>query len=249
MKERLQKILARAGYGSRRHSESLITAGRVHVNGAAVTQLGAQADAASDIVEVDGKPIETAVEQVYLAMNKPAGVLTTVHDPRQRRTVMEFLPADLRHVFPVGRLDRDTEGLLLFTNDGELAHRLAHPRFRIDKEYFAEVRGTPGAAAMARLRSGVEIEGRATLPAEVELAAPLAGYDAHAGHAWLSLVIHEGRKRQVRLMCAAVGYRVRTLVRTRIGDVALGRLSRGTTRRLSRRELAALQRAVGLEPQ
>lgn len=162
---------------------------------------------------------------------------------------MELLPPDLpAKVVPVGRLDRNTEGLLLFTNDGELAHRLAHPRFRIDKEYLAEVRGTPPADALTRLRSGIEVDGRATSPAEVELAAPPPGYASNPGHAWLRLVIHEGRKRQVRLMCAAVGHPVRTLVRTRIGEVAVGRLASGHTRALSRREVSALRRAVGLEP-
>ncbi len=248
MKERLQKILARAGHGSRRGAEALITGGRVTVNGAPVTQLGATADADVDRVEVDGQPIVLTADLVYLAMHKPAGYLTTVSDPRGRRTVLDLYPPDLpHHVFPAGRLDRDSEGLLLLTNDGEFAHRLAHPRFEIDKEYHALVRGTPSAEALRRLRSGVEIEGRRTSSADVDIVTtPPSGFESRAGHAWLRLVIHEGRKRQVRLMCAAVGHPVSQLVRTRIGDVLLGRLATGKTRPLSPREVASLKSQVGL---
>ena len=249
MKERLQKILARAGHGSRRSAEALITAGRVTVNGADVTELGASADADHDRIEVDGRPVEIAAAPVYLAMNKPVGVLTTVRDPRGRRTVIDLYPPDLpHHVFPVGRLDRDSEGLLLLTNDGGLAHRLAHPRFELDKEYYALVRGTPSAEAQRRLRTGVEIEGRRTSPAEVEVVTtPPFGHKPRAGHAWLKLVIHEGRRRQVRLMCASVGHPVSQLVRTRIGEVLLGRLAPGKTRPLSGRELASLKAQLGLD--
>ena len=247
MKERLQKILARAGFGSRRHAELLVTAGRVRVNGELITRLGTQADAASDSIEVDGVPLHPQELGTYLAMNKPYGFLTTAHDPQQRATVMDLLPELPPHVFPVGRLDRDTEGLLLFTSDGELSHRLAHPRFQIDKEYYAQVRGAPSPSALAALRSGVELEGRATSPADVTLGPPPEGYEARTGYVWLRLVIHEGRKRQVRRMCAAVGHPARALVRTRIGDVALGRLAKGKTRRLSEHEVTSLKQAVGLE--
>jgi 23S rRNA pseudouridine2605 synthase len=249
MKERLQKILARAGYGSRRSTEVIIVAGRVTVNGVRVTELGVQADAAVDRIEVDGAPIVLEAPLVYLAMNKPYGILTTVHDPQGRRTVMDLLPPDLPpHVFPVGRLDRDTEGLLLLTNDGEFAHRLAHPRYELDKEYYALVKGVPPSAAIESLRRGVEIEGRRTFPAQVDVVTtPPYGHRPREGHAWLKLVIHEGRRRQVRLMCAAVGHPVRTLVRTRIGEVLLGRLAAGKTRPLSRREVASLKAQVGLE--
>jgi pseudouridine synthase len=247
MKERLQKILARGGYGSRRSAESLITTGRVRVNGVVIDELGAQADAVTDRIEVDGKLIGPTTERVYLVMNKPAGFVTTMHDPGGRRTVMSLLPPDLPpHVFPVGRLDRDTEGLLLFTNDGEFAHRLAHPRYEIEKEYYALVDGTPSAASLDKLRRGVTIEDHHTSPARVAVSRPPHGYEGRAGHAWLQLVIHEGRKRQVRLMTAAVGHQVRTLVRTRFGDVLLGRLARGATRPLSKRELDSLLRAIGL---
>ena len=248
MKERLQKILAQAGYGSRRSAESIISAGRVRVNGVAVTTLGVSADAAVDRIEVDGKPLSLEEARVYLAMHKPPGFITTAMDPGGRSTVMQLLPAGLPpHVLPVGRLDRDTEGLLLFTNDGEFANRLAHPRYEIEKEYYALVSRTPSRDALERLRRGVQIEGaRTTAPARVAFAAPPRGYTARDGHAWLRLVIHEGRKRQVRLMCAAVGHQVRVLVRTRVGNVSLGSMRRGATRPLTKNELEALSHAVGL---
>jgi 23S rRNA pseudouridine2605 synthase len=247
MRQRLQKILAQAGHGSRRASEQLIMSGRVSVNGEPVTELGTQADPETDVIEVDGAPIRIPTSFVYLAMNKPWGFLTTARDPRGRRTVVELLPPDLPpNVLPVGRLDRDTEGLLLFTSDGELAHRLAHPRFTIDKEYYALVRGAPDTGALEALRTGVEIDGRRTSPAEAEVAAPPYGYNVRKDHTWLRIVIHEGRKRQVRRMCAEVGHPVRNLVRTRIGDVLQGRLAKGKTRPLTRRELESLRRSVGL---
>lgn len=247
MKERLQKILAGAGHGSRRAAETLISAGRVRVNGVVVSELGARADAEADRIDVDGTAIALAAPHAYLAMNKPAGVLTTASDPQHRRTVMELLPAALPpHVFPIGRLDRDTEGLLLFTSDGEFAHRMAHPRYAIDKEYFALVAGTPERAVLDELRSGVVIEGKRTSPAVVEAAPPPQGFAGAAGHMWLRLVIHEGRKRQVRLMCASVGHPVKTLVRTRIGGVTLARLACGKARALSSREVADLRALVGL---
>lgn len=246
MKERLQKILARAGYGSRRSVEALIVAGRVHVNGEPAT-LGMQADAHADVVELDGARVLPETAAVYVAMYKPAGLVTTARDPQGRRTVMELLPHDLPpHVLPVGRLDRDTEGLLLFTNDGEFAHRLAHPRYAVEKEYHALVAGAPPPGAIASLEQGVVIDARRTAPARIEPAQPPPGFDARAGHTWLRIVIHEGRKRQVRRMCAAVGHPVRTLVRTRLDGVLLGRLERGSTRPLSARELHGLRRAIGL---
>jgi 23S rRNA pseudouridine2605 synthase/16S rRNA pseudouridine516 synthase len=248
VRERLQKILARAGYGSRRSCEAIITVGRVRVNGAVANELGASADPDVDRIEVDGKTLTLGDAPVYLAMHKPAGYVTTVSDPGGRPTVMSLLPRDLPpHVFPVGRLDRDTEGLLLFTNDGEFGHRLAHPRYEIEKEYLAMVTGVPPAAAFDRLRRGVVIEGsHRTAPARVALARAAAGHTTPEGHSWLRLVIHEGRKRQVRLMCAAVGHQVRALVRTRVGSLRLGALRRGKTRRLTKREIDELARAVDL---
>ncbi|MBF6600121.1 MAG: rRNA pseudouridine synthase [Dehalococcoidia bacterium] len=249
MTERLQKILARAGHGSRRGVEALISDGRVRVNGQPAT-LGMQADVAVDVIELDGVPVHADAPAVYLAMNKPSGFVTTARDPQHRHTVMQLLPDDLPpHVFPIGRLDRDTEGLLLFTNDGEFAHRMAHPRFEVEKEYAALVVGAPGRAAFAALAAGVELDGKRTAPAHVEPAAPPAGHESREGHVWLRLAIHEGRKRQVRRMCAAVGLPVRTLVRTRVDGIELARLRRGTTRALSTDEVRRLRRLVGLAEQ
>jgi 23S rRNA pseudouridine2605 synthase len=246
VKERLQKILARAGYGSRRSSETLITSGRVRVNGAEVRELGTQADPDVDRIEVDGAAISLSAEHVYLAMHKPAGFVTTASDPQRRKTVMELLPQDLPpHVLPVGRLDRDTEGLLIFTNDGEFAHRLAHPRYQIEKEYLALVDGRPSERTLRQLASGIVIDGQETAPATVELSSPPAGYEARPQHSWVRIVIHEGRKRQVRRMMGAMGHQVRTLVRVRIGEVQIGRLAEGKTRRLTRTEVQALRSAVG----
>lgn len=245
MKERLQKILARAGYGSRRSSESLITAGRVTVNGERVSRLGSSADPDVDAIAVDGKPLQLTTEQVYLMMNKPAGIVTTAGDPHRRRTVIELLPADLPpHVLPVGRLDLDTEGLLLFTNDGELAHRLTHPRYELDKEYHALVGGRPSEKTLVALERGVDIGDHVTAAAEADFSRPPNGHAECEGSTWIRIVLHEGRKRQVRLMCAALGHPVRELVRTRIGDVRLGRLEPGATRPLTDRELASLRRAT-----
>src|SRR5207249_2517385 len=163
----------------------------------------------NDLVEVDGAELRRTVELAYLAMHKPHGFVTTARDPQRRRTVMELLPPDLPpHVLPVGRLDRDTEGLLLFTNDGELAHRLAHPRYAVEKEYLAQVEGTPNSAALEKLRNGVLIDDRPTEPASVELARPPEGYSVREGSSWLQLVIHEGRKRQVQIMLGDVGHPV-----------------------------------------
>jgi 23S rRNA pseudouridine2605 synthase len=245
--ERLQKILAQAGHGSRRSAESLISDGRVSVNGVVVRELGTRADPVVDRIAVDGTTVVLLATHAYLAMNKPAGVVTTARDPERRRTVMDLLPSGLPpHVFPIGRLDRDTEGLLIFTNDGEFAHRMAHPRYEIDKEYAALVAGTPDRAAIETLRAGVVVEGIRTSRAVVDMARAPAGFTAAGGHAWLTLVIHEGRKRQVRLMCASVGHPVKTLVRTRIGGVTLARLARGKTRTLSEREVRELRSSVGL---
>ena len=244
--ERLQKIMANSGFGSRRQCETLIEAGRVTVNGGRA-RLGARADPRTDRIEVDGQPLETTTTLVYLAMHKPPDVVTTARDPQRRPTVMGLLPPDLPpHVLPVGRLDRDTSGLLIFTNDGELAHRLAHPRYETEKEYAALVDGTPGVGARAALRRGVDIGEHVTRPARVEVAEPPPGWKAPEGRTWLQLVIHEGRKRQVRLMCAVVGHPVRELVRTRVGPIRLGRMPAGSTRPLTARELAELRRACGL---
>jgi 23S rRNA pseudouridine2605 synthase len=230
--ERLQKILARAGFGSRRASEALIAAGRVRVNGG-VAALGDRADPETDRIEVDGVVVGVRPGLVHYLLNKPAGVVTTASDPQGRPTVVGLVPAEPR-VFPVGRLDAETEGLLLLTNDGELAHRLTHPSFGVDKEYLAEVEGRPTRGALRRLREGVDLEDGPTAPAKVSV----------VGDRLLRITIHEGRKRQVRRMCDAVGLPVRRLVRVRIGPIADRRLAPGEWRALEPDEVRALERAA-----
>ncbi|HTX00327.1 MAG TPA: pseudouridine synthase [Acidimicrobiales bacterium] len=226
--ERLQKVLARAGFGSRRACEELIEDRRVRVNGE-LAELGRRVDVEHDRVEVDGRPVGVLPGRVYYLLNKPAGVVTTASDPQGRRTVLDLLPPEPR-VFPVGRLDLDTEGLIVCTNDGELAQLLAHPSHGVEKEYLAVVEGDPGPQAIRRLREGVEIGDGLTAPARVSRRS--AGV--------LRIVIHEGRNRQVRRMCEAVGHPVRRLVRTRVGPLGDARLAPGAWRPLTLDEVRAL---------
>jgi 23S rRNA pseudouridine2605 synthase len=231
--ERLQKVLARAGLGSRRVCEDLIAEGRVTVDGE-VAILGRRVDVQTARVEVDGILLPVAPDLVYYLVNKPAGVVTTAADPQGRRTVLDLVPEDPR-VFPVGRLDRDTEGLLILTNDGALAQLLSHPSHGVDKEYVAEVAGgTPPPGALRRLRQGVELEDGPTAPAEVGVLSPGV----------LRLVIHEGRNRQVRRMCDAIGHPVRRLVRTRIGTLRDTSLPPGRWRPLTGTEVRGLAGAA-----
>jgi 23S rRNA pseudouridine2605 synthase len=230
--ERLQKVLARLGFGSRRACEELIEGGLVTVNGD-VAILGRRVEVDQDIVAVDGIPVGVRPEFVYYLLNKPAGVVTTAADPQGRPIVVDIVPEEPR-VFPVGRLDADTEGLLLLTNDGDLAHRLTHPSFGVEKEYLAQVEGVPSPAVVRRLREGVELEDGMTAPAKVSAVPPNG----------LRITIHEGRNRQVRRMCDAVGHPVQRLVRTRIGTLADRRLKPGEWRPLTIAEVRALERAV-----
>jgi 23S rRNA pseudouridine2605 synthase len=231
-RERLQKVLARAGIGSRRVCEDLIDEGRITINGVVAT-LGDRVDPAVDAVDVDGVRVGIAPGLVYYLLNKAAGVVTTAADTHGRPTVVDVVPAEPR-VFPVGRLDLETEGLLLLTNDGELTHRLTHPSFGVDKEYVAQVEGRPGRGAVRQLREGVELEDGPTSPAKVSLVSPDV----------LKITIHEGRNRQVRRMCDAVGHPVVRLVRTRIGPIRDTHLSPGEWRELTQDEVRALERAV-----
>jgi 23S rRNA pseudouridine2605 synthase len=235
--ERLQKVLARAGLGSRRVCDDLIADGRVTVDGE-VAVLGRRVDPERDHVAVDGVPIATQTGLVYYLLNKPARVVTTAHDPEGRPTVVELLPTEPR-VFPVGRLDWDTEGLLVLTNDGELTQRLTHPSHGVEKEYLVEVDGVPSRGALRQLREGVELDDGLTAPAGVRLLQP------RGDHAAIELVIHEGRNRQVRRMCDAVGHPVRRLVRTRIGPVTDRALGPGEWRELRNDEVRALYAASG----
>jgi 23S rRNA pseudouridine2605 synthase len=234
--ERLQKVLARAGLGSRRAAEGLIADGRVTVDGA-VARLGQRIDPEHAQVEVDGVPVTVREGVVYYLLNKPRRVVTTAHDPEGRPTAVELVPAEPR-VFPVGRLDYETEGLLVLTNDGELAQLVTHPRHGIEKAYLAEVSGVPSRAAIRTLRDGVVLDDGPTAPARVRLV------QDQGGTAALEIVVHEGRNRIVRRMCEAVGHPVRRLVRIRVGPITDRRLAPGAWRPLRPREVQALYRAA-----
>lgn len=229
--DRLQKVLARAGLGSRRVCDDLIAAGRVTVDGRTAV-LGQRVQSGARVA-VDGVPVPVAPDLVYYLLNKPSGVVTTASDPEGRRTVVSLVPAAPR-VYPVGRLDYDTEGLIVLTNDGELAQALTHPSRGVAKEYLAEVESRVGPGALRALRQGVELDGRPTAPATVSQVSPGV----------LRLVLHEGRNRQVRRMCEAVGHPVRRLVRTRIGPVTDAGLRPGKWRPLTQGEVRALYDAA-----
>ncbi len=230
--ERLQKVLARLGVGSRRVCEDLIAAGRVTVDGT-VAVLGRRIDPAVDRVAIDGVPVPVRPDLVHYLLNKPAGVVSTAEDTHGRATVVSLVPGVPR-VFPVGRLDMDSEGLLLLTNDGELTHRLTHPSYGVPKEYLVEVAGQPTAGQIRRLREGVDLEDGPTAPARVSVVAP----------SLLRMVIHEGRNRQIRRMAEAVGHPVVRLVRTRIGPLSDPSLAPGAHRRLTLEEVRGLAAAA-----
>ncbi len=234
--ERLQKVLARVGFGSRRACEELIEDGRVTVDGE-VAGLGRRIDPATAVVEVDGVPMGVAPDLVHWLLHKPAGVVTTASDPQGRRTVLDLVPDEPR-VFPVGRLDYETEGLLLLTNDGALTHRLTHPSHGVEKEYLVEVDRLPSRGDLRRLREGVELDDGMTAPARV------SSLDDRT----LRLVIHEGRNRQVRRMLEAVDRRVLRLVRVRIGPLTDRSLAPGAWRPLTADEVRALEVAAAEGP-
>jgi 23S rRNA pseudouridine2605 synthase len=236
---RLQRYLARAGAASRRGSEDLMTAGRVRVNGVVVTELGAKVDPDTDTVEVDGIRVVATAGPAYFALNKPAGVMTTMDDPQGRPTVASLFPPGHPGLFPVGRLDFDTDGLLLLTTDGELGQRLLHPRHHVAKTYMVEIEGRIGESAMRRLRDGVVLDDGTTAPAEARL---LKQSDRTSR---IELVIREGRKRQVKRMCSAVGHPVQHLRRVAFGPIQLGDLAPGEVRELTQGEIDALRSAAG----
>ena len=242
MSIRLQKILSQAGIASRRAAEKLIAEGRVTVNGTTVREMGVKADPAADDIRVDGRRLRSERHR-YILLNKPAGFVTTRNDPQRRRTVMDLLGGVREYVYPVGRLDYDTEGLLLLTNDGDLAARLTHPRHEVERTYEAHVAGTPDDAALNRLRRGIPLDGRRTMPAQVMRLSKGLLKDGHRErNSVLSITIREGRNRQVRRMCEAVGHPVRKLRRVRIGPIADTRLRVGEWRELTKIEVERLKR-------
>jgi 23S rRNA pseudouridine2605 synthase len=238
--ERLQKVLARAGVGSRRVCEDMIDAGRIAVNGRTVTVQGMRVDPRRDKIAVDGARLELRDDRVTYAVNKPTGVITAMSDDRNRPTIGDMVGDLAPGLVHVGRLDQDTEGLLLVTNDGELAHRLAHPSYEVRKSYLAQVSGSVPRDLAKRLRAGVELDDG---PVKVD---SFRVVDTHAGQSVVEVVLHEGRKHIVRRLLAHVGLPVSRLTRTAVGPVKLERMRVGSIRRLTRAEVGALQEQVGL---
>lgn len=239
--QRLQKLIATAGLASRRRAEEWIVAGRVAVDGVVCRDLGHRADPESQRVTVDGRPLPRA-GRLYLALHKPAGVVSSLRDPHAQAVIPDLLSGMRERVYPVGRLDRDSEGLLILTNDGELMQAVTRPGGGVDKVYEVTVRWQPSAATLDALRAGPEIEGRRLLPCEIDVLR--VGQDETV----LRVVLHEGKKNQIRRMFAAAGHRVRRLVRRQIGPVHLGDLAAGAWRHLTSIELHRLRAAAGLRP-
>lgn len=240
MDVRLNKLLGRSGVASRRKADDLIREGRVAVNGAVVKELGTKVDERRDRVTVDGRPVAAAPKPVYLLLHKPRGVLVTLSDPFGRPTIVGLLPKLDEGVRPVGRLDMDSEGVLLLTNDGELAFRLTHPRYEIAKTYVVRVKGEVPPAAASRLEHGVFVDGRRTAPARIGV------LESHPGKSIVRVTIHEGRKREVRKMFETLGLEIAALKRIDFGGLKIDRLPSGGWRPLKRDEIAALKKKVGL---
>jgi len=234
MAERLHVVLARAGVASRRHAEKLITEGHVSVNGRVILSLGTKVTWGKDAIKVDDRLINRKGPKVTLVLNKPKGVVTTSHDPQNRPTTTALIKRIKARLFAVGRLDFHTEGLLVMTNDGDLAQHLQHPRFGVPKTYMAKVKGIPAPQVIARLRSGLHLDGRKTAPAKVRKVS------STGKNTWLEMTIKEGRNRQIRRMCEAVGHPVMKLKRTRYGPLRLGNLKPGAYRRLTAEEVKKL---------
>jgi 23S rRNA pseudouridine2605 synthase len=240
--ERLQKILARAGVASRREAERWIVGGRVAVNGTVVRKLGTQADPRKDSIKVDGKRLKVASEPVYYAFHKPIATITTVNDPEHRPDLKPYIDrlGEKARLFPVGRLDYNSTGLLLLTNDGELAQRLMHPRYGVNKVYHVKLSSCPTEKDFALLRKGIRLEDGITAPARARVLEKLKK------NAWVEIEIHEGRNRQVRRMFEALGYFVEKLIRVRVGPVGLGMLPPGGIRPLSEVEIRTLKKSIAL---
>ena len=237
---RLNQFLAKAGVASRRKADILIEQGHVSINGVVVTKLGTQVDENKDKVNIDGKPAQIIPEYYYLILHKPVDYLVTVEDQFGRRTVLDLVGKFRKIVRPVGRLDLNSSGLLILTNDGELAFRLTHPRYNINKTYLVRCDGFLTDTEIKKLETGVEIEGKKTFPAKVELISRAKNFSR------FTITIHEGRKRQVRLMGGAIGHRVSTLKRISLGDLELGDLKEGAFRHLTPDEIGKLKKSVGL---
>ncbi|AJY78015.1 pseudouridine synthase [Paenibacillus beijingensis] len=237
--ERLQKILAQAGVASRRKCEELIQSGQVEVNGQTVTELGTKADPSADIITVNGKPIRSE-KKVYLMMNKPKGVITSATDPQGRKVVTDYLEGIKERVYPIGRLDYDTEGLLLLTNDGEFANLLTHPSHHVPKTYLATVKGVPHGSALDQLKKGIKLEDGMTAPAEVEY----YDVDPDNNSSTITITIYEGRNRQVRRMFDAISHPVVRLKRIRFGELGLQNMKRGRFRHLTPQEVKELKDAA-----
>ncbi len=236
---RLQKIISQAGISSRREAERLILEGRVSVNGDVVTELGAKANPLVDDIRLDGKRVKKSLQKVYILLNKPKGCVTTVKDDRGRLTVIDFLKGIKKKIYPIGRLDFNTEGVLLLTNDGDFAYRLAHPRHKIPKTYSVKISGVPTEKEIKKLSDGVVVYKRKTAPAQVILER------VTGNNSWLSVTLHEGRKRQIRKMCEIIGHPVIKLKRVKYGFLDLGNLRAGEYRNLGNHEVKKLMGMAG----
>ena len=241
MAERLQKIIARAGIASRRAAEGLILAGRVTVDGRVITELGGKFDSSRHEICVDGKPLNFAEKKVYYLLNKPKGYLSTAKDERGRRTVLDLLPEVNERVYPLGRLDNNTEGLLLISNDGDLMNGLLHPRYKVNKTYVARVAGVPSEKNLDKLRQGITLEDGMTAPAVVKM------LETSDSEAKVEITIHEGRNRQVRRMFAAIGCDVRALKRVKFAGLTLKGVKRGHYRPLTDEEITELYKIAGIK--
>jgi len=240
MQERLQKFIARAGVASRREAERFITEGRVAVNGCVVTKLGTKVNSTRDAIKVDGRLLRSFPEKLYILLNKPVGYISTLKDPQGRPVIMELLDRIPSRVYPVGRLDYDAEGLMLLTNDGELAHRLQHPRHGISRTYEVKVKDIPTDYELSPVRKGIKLEDGVTLPAKVTFLRKTMK------NCWLRITLSEGRNRQVKRMFAAIGHPVMKLKRVKFGVVGLGNLTRGQYRNLTEDEVKELHDLVSL---
>jgi len=238
--ERLQKFMAHAGIGSRRNCEELIIQGKVKVNGQVINVLGTKIDPERDKIEVNNKLIKAKEDMIYILLNKPDGYVTTSQDPQGRPTVIDLIKHINKRIYPVGRLDYETEGLLLLTNDGELAYRLTHPKYKVNKVYQALIKGRPSNESIEQLRRGVLLEDGLTEPAQIKI------LDKIGDNTLIELTIHEGKNRQVRRMCKAVNHPVLNLKRTKIGSLDLGTIKLGSFRFLTEDELRWLKKGVGL---